>query len=56
MKDENTFTDHHVNLSSAYLKVGQNTVTMNIFNRYRTDGVGLHKFTDKTDATEYLYT
>jgi aminopeptidase N len=29
---------------------------MQVFNKYRKDGVGLHTFTDKADDTQYLYT
>ena len=53
---DNTFSDHHIKLPSSYLVVGPNVVSMNIFNKYRKDGVGLHSFTDATDGEQYIYT
>lgn len=38
------------------LKAGDNDVELQMFNRYRKDGVGLHSFIDKEDDTQYLYT
>jgi len=29
---------------------------MDFFNKYRTDGMGLHTFLDKEDQKQYLYT
>lgn len=29
---------------------------MNLFNKYRNDGVGLHSFVDPVDKEQYLYT
>ena len=49
VKDENTFVDHHIHLPSAQLAVGDNHITLNIFNKYRKDGVGLHSYTDSAD-------
>lgn len=56
MADEGTFNDHRVHLAAKYLQVGENNVSMQVFNKYRKDGVGLHTFTDKADETQYLYT
>lgn len=38
------------------LQVGQNTVIITFQNKYTNDGCGLHRFIDKEDGEEYLYT
>lgn len=38
------------------MKVGENTVRVHFFNRYRNDGNGLHSLVDKVDGKQYLYT
>jgi hypothetical protein len=45
-KIQTVFINHSVNLSPETLKLGENVIRMNIFNKYRKDGVGLHSFTD----------
>ena len=48
--------ERHIQLAAKYLQVGINTISLNMFNKYRKDGVGLHTFTDKSDDSQYLYT
>ena len=36
--------------------MGHNQIEMDFFNKYRTDGIGLHTFLDKEDQKQYLYT
>ena len=55
-ENQTTFVEHEVNLPVQHLRVGANVVSMNIFNKYRKDGVGLHSFTDAVDQEQYLYT
>lgn len=44
------FDGMRIKLDSSLLKAGQqNTVTLNFLNSYRSDGNGLHSFTDHTD-------
>jgi hypothetical protein len=50
------FRDGKIILHSDLLKVGANKVTVELINNYRNDGYGLHSFTDKVDAHQYLYT
>jgi len=51
------FRNHHVNLPSGHLRVGEtNTARIFFLNKYRKDGVGLHSFIDKVDGGQYLYT
>lgn len=38
------------------LHSGQNTVSITFHNNYTNDGCGLHRFVDKADGEEYLYT
>ena len=38
------------------LKIGNNQVILNFFNKYRNDGMGLHSLVDKVDGRQYLYT
>ena len=47
--DASVFDDHHIHLPSSHLKVGDNTVVLNIYNNYRKDGVGMHSYTDTVD-------
>ena len=47
---ENSFKDHHITMAASYLSVGENTVSVSIFNKYRKDGVGLHSYTDSADG------
>ena len=55
--DENgVFHDHKITLPQKSLKVGANTVTMSLWNKYRKDGVGLHSFIDPKDGEQYMYT
>lgn len=50
------FRDGMIILDSSMLKVGENKVTVELFNNYRNDGYGIHSFTDKVDGHQYLYT
>ena len=54
----NIFNNHHVLIPSAMLhgEGMSNSVKIFFLNKYRTDGVGLHSFTDKVDAEQYIYT
>ena len=47
--DQKIFFKHQINLDTALLKVGANTVTLTLMNNYRKDGVGLHSFVDNAD-------
>lgn len=38
------------------LKNGANVIEIDFLNKYRTDGTGLHSFTDNVDNQQYLYT
>ena len=50
------FTNHQVHLPADFLKQGANELSLNYYNKYRKDGVGLHSFTDSVDGEQYLYT
>lgn len=43
-------------MPTKLLQVGQNTISLNLQNNYRKDGVGLHSFIDPVDQEQYLYT
>jgi aminopeptidase N len=53
--DLSVFLDHKIQLDPSLLEIGQNEVSMDILNKYRKDGVGLHSFIDQTDGNQYLY-
>ena len=57
-ENPNIFKNHHVSIPSAMLTANEQVNTVKIFflNKYRKDGVGLHSFTDKVDAEQYIYT
>ena len=51
------FNGNRIQLDQKLMKPGQvNVITMNILNKYRSDGTGLHSFTDHTDNNQYLFT
>lgn len=50
------FREGMIILDRNLLKVGMNTVTVELINKYRNDGYGLHSFTDKVDMNQYIYT
>ena len=54
--EEGAFHDHRITLPTKSLKVGTNTVTLSLWNKYRKDGVGLHSFIDPKDGEQYMYT
>ena len=52
-----TFEDHQVRLPVHLLRPGcTNSVKMYFLNAYRTDGVGLVSFIDKSDSQQYIKT
>lgn len=50
------FRDGTIILDRNLLKVGMNSVTVEMINKYRNDGYGLHSFTDRVDMNQYIYT
>jgi len=51
------FDGNRIKLDQKLMKPGQvNVITMNILNKYRSDGTGLHSFMDQTDKKQYLFT
>ena len=51
------FNGNRIELDQKLMKPGQeNVITMNFLNKYRSDGTGLHSFTDQTDKKQYLFT
>ena len=55
--DANTFKNHHVQIPTSMLRVGEtNRAKIYFLNKYRKDGVGLHSFIDKVDGEQYIYT
>ena len=46
--------NHKIQLKN--LSQGPNEVCMEIFNKYRNDGNGLHSFVDSVDKEQYLFT
>ena len=49
-EETKVFHEHKVILPTKNLKMGENTLSMFILNKYRKDGVGLHSFIDKVDG------
>ena len=47
--DPNAFVDHHIHLPLEHLAEGDNIISLNIWNKFRKDGVGLHSYTDSAD-------
>ena len=48
---ENTFKKGRINIESKYLVKGRNEISMNILNKYRNDGYGMHSFKDQVDKS-----
>lgn len=57
VSESEVFNGQRIVLNRKLLKLGEtNTLSLTFKSKYRNNGTGAHRFTDKEDGSEYIYT